>query len=140
MVDPDRVSARLERLRDHLWRLDKVLKGGEDAYLASPETRAMTERWLELSIQICIDLGTQRLMESSGRAPDSYADVFKSMAEADLLPVDLAARLSEAAKQRNLLVHLYMVIDDQKVFASLGALDDLRRFAAVIGAEVDDAP
>jgi uncharacterized protein YutE (UPF0331/DUF86 family) len=120
-----------------LWRLEDVKTGGENAYLASPEVRAMTERWLELAIQICIDLGTQLLMEGSARAPDSYAGVFQSMAEADLLAADLADRLSEAAKQRNLLVHLYMEIDDRKVFASLGSLDDLRRFAAIVGREID---
>ncbi len=97
----------------------------------------MTERWLELAVQICIDLGTQLLMEGSARAPDSYAGVFQSMGATGILPVDLADRLSEAAKQRNLLVHLYMEIDDRKVFASLGSLDDLRRFAAIVGSEID---
>lgn len=96
----------------------------------------MTERWLELAVQICIDLGTQLVIESSARAPDSYAGVFRSMVEADLLPSDLADRLSEAAKQRNLLVHLYLEIDDRKVFASLASLDSLREFAAVIGSEI----
>lgn len=137
MVDAERASARLERLRELLWRLEDVGKGGEDAYLTSPEVRAMTERWLELAVQICIDLGTQLLMEGSARAPDSYAGVFQSMGEAGIMPTDLADRLSEAAKQRNLLVHLYMEIDDRKVFASLGSLDDLRQFAAVIGRELD---
>jgi uncharacterized protein YutE (UPF0331/DUF86 family) len=132
LVDPERAAARLERLRDLIDRLERVRAGGEEAYLASAETRAMTERWLELAVQICIDLGTQLVMESSARAPDSYAGVFRSMVEADLLPSDLADRLSEAAKQRNLLVHLYMDVDDRKVFESLASLDDLRQFAALV--------
>jgi uncharacterized protein YutE (UPF0331/DUF86 family) len=137
LVDPERAAARLERLRDLIDRLERVRAGGEEAYLASAETRAMTERWLELAVQICIDLGTQLVMESSARAPDSYAGVFRSMVEADLLPSDLADRLSEAAKQRNLLVHVYMEIDDRKVFESLGSLDDLRQLAALVADRVD---
>lgn len=137
MVDPERAAARLERLRELIDRLERVRAGGEEAYLASAETRAMTERWLELAVQICIDLGTQLVMESSARAPDTYAGVFRSMVEADLLPDDLADRLSAAAKQRNLLVHLYLEIDDKAVFASLGSLDDLRRFAAIVGREIE---
>lgn len=137
MVDPDRAAARLERLRDLLDRLERVRAGGEDAYLEDPDIRAMSERRLELAIQICIDLGTQLVMETSARAPESYADIFQSMAEAKLLPIDLADRLSEAAKQRNLLVHLYMEIDDKLVFASLESLDDLRQFGEIVGREAD---
>lgn len=137
MVDPDRVAARLERLRDLLARLERVREGGEDSYMADPDVRVMTERRLELAVQICIDLGTQLVMETSARSPESYADVFKSMAEADLLSADLAERLEEAAKQRNLLVHLYLDIDDRKVFGSLASLDDLRLFAKVVEEELD---
>ena len=41
-------------------------------------------------------------------------------------------RLARAAGQRNILVHMYLDIDDGEVFASLGRLDDLREFARVV--------
>lgn len=137
LVDARRASARLQRLEKLIEDLEEIRKGGEDAYRAESRLRLAAERQLELAVQICIDLGTQLVMESSARAPDSYADLFQSMVEADLLPSDLADGLSAAAKQRNLLVHLYMEIDDRKVFASLSSLDDLRQFAAVVAKEVD---
>jgi uncharacterized protein YutE (UPF0331/DUF86 family) len=58
------------------------------------------------------------------------------MAEADLIAPDLAARPGAAARQRNLLAHLYLEIDDRMVFASLGPLDDLRLFAKVVEDEI----
>jgi uncharacterized protein YutE (UPF0331/DUF86 family) len=137
LVDADRATARLERLRDLLERLERVRAAGEDAYLADPDSRAMSERRLELAIQICIDLGTQLVMETSARAPENYADVFKSMAEGGLLSAALADRMGEAARQRNLLVHLYLEIDDRKVFSSLESLDDLRQFAKVVAGTID---
>lgn len=111
--------------------------GGEAAYMADEEVRMATERRLQLAIQICSDIGTQIVLERSVRSPETYADVFQTMTEADLLPTDLADRLSEAAKQRNLLVHLYMDIEDKLVFASLESLDDLRRFGEIVGRELD---
>jgi uncharacterized protein YutE (UPF0331/DUF86 family) len=72
-------------------------------------------------------------MEGRERAPESYAEVFIALAREGVLPEDLGERLAEAARQRNFLVHAYMDIDDRKVFASLGSIDDLRQFAAVIG-------
>lgn len=129
MVDADRVEARVERLEELIERLEDVRKKGEETYLRDAELRAMTERWLEVAIQVCIDLGTQIVMEQSAPAPSNYADIFRALGQKDLLPKELANRLADAARQRNLLVHLYMDVDDRAVFASLAFLDDLRQFA-----------
>lgn len=129
MVDADRAEARIERLEELIERLERVRKKGEDAYLGDAELRAMTERWLEIAIQVCIDLGTQVVMEQSAPAPSNYADIFKILGQKGLLSEELAGRLGNAARQHNLLVHLYMEVDDRAVFASLAFLDDLRQFA-----------
>lgn len=130
MVDVGRVEARVQRLEQLIERLDEVHRGGEAAYLADEQRRAATERWLQVSVQICIDLGTQFVAEQSARPPSDYAEVFTILGEKGVIPTDLAQRLAEAAKQRNLIVHLYLEIDDRAVFASLDHLDDLREFAA----------
>jgi uncharacterized protein YutE (UPF0331/DUF86 family) len=41
-------------------------------------------------------------------------------------------RLAEAARQRNLIVHLYLEIADRAVFASPTHRDDLRKFGSTI--------
>jgi uncharacterized protein YutE (UPF0331/DUF86 family) len=129
LVDDPRAEARLGRLEEQVERLEAVRARGVDAYVADAELRAMTERWLEVAIQICIDLGAQVVAELSAPAPTDYADIFKILGDKDLLPGDLATRMGDAARQRNLLVHLYMEVDDRAVFASLSYLDDLRQFA-----------
>lgn len=132
MVDASRVEARIQRLEELIERLDEVRQAGEDAYLADEQRRAATERWLQVAVQICIDLGTQLVTEQSARPPSDYAEVFKILGEKEVIPIDLAQRLGDAAKQRNLIVHLYMEIDDRSVFASLTHLDDLREFAVAV--------
>lgn len=137
MVDAERAGARLTRLEKLIEDLAAIREEGEAAYLADTRLRMAAERQLELAVQICVDLGTQLVMERSVRAPESDADVFKAMSEGGLLPADLADRLSAAAKQRNLLVHLYLEIDDLAVFESLNHLDDLREFGTIIARQVD---
>ena len=137
MVDADRVEARIRRLEELIERLEEVRKEGEDVYLADPKLRAMAERWLQVAIQICVDLGTQVVMEQSAPAPSNYADIFEILGQKELLQKELATRLSAAARQRNLLVHLYMEVDDQAVFASLAYLDDLRKFGAFVEQQLD---
>lgn len=65
MVDASRVEARVQRLEELIERLDEVRQAGEDAYLADEQKRAATERWLQVAVQICIDLGTQLVTEQS---------------------------------------------------------------------------
>lgn len=132
MVDADRVEARLQRLEQLIERLDEVRQAGEAAYLDDAQARAATERWLQLAIQICIDLGAQLVSEQSARPPSDYAEVFEILGEKDVLSKELALRMGNAARQRNLIVHLYMEIDDRAVFASLAYLDDLREFATAV--------
>jgi uncharacterized protein YutE (UPF0331/DUF86 family) len=132
LVDVDRVEVRLQRLEELIERLDGVRQEGEEAYLADPRQQAATERWLQLAIQICIDVGTQLVSEKSARPPSDYADVFAILGEKGDIPSDLALRLGNAARQRNLIIHLYMEIDDHAVFASLAYLDDLRDFATIV--------
>jgi uncharacterized protein YutE (UPF0331/DUF86 family) len=130
LVDADRAEARIARLEELIERLETVHGKGVDVYLGDVELRAMTERWLEVALQVCIDLGTQVVMEQSAPAPSSYAEIFETLGQKGLLSEELASRLGDAARQRNLLVHLYMEVDDRAVFASLAFLDDLREFAA----------
>jgi uncharacterized protein YutE (UPF0331/DUF86 family) len=129
LVDADRVAARIERLEELIERLKEVREGGEDAYLGDSQLQAATERQLEIAIQICIDLGTQVVMEESAPAPSNYAEIFEILGRKGFLSEDLADRMGNAARQRNLLVHLYMEVDDRAVFTSLAFLDDLREFA-----------
>lgn len=77
-----------------------------------------------------LDLGAQIVAELSAPAPTDYAGIFKILADKGHLSADLAGRMGDAARQRNLLVHLYMEVDDSAVFDSLTYLDDLRQFAA----------
>ena len=132
MVDAEQVENRLERLEALLEELDAVRSAGEEAYLADAKQRLATERLLQLSIQICIDLAAQVVSEQSAAPPSSYSDVFKILGDKGVVSADLAKRLGDAARQRNLLVHLYMEIDDKAVFASLAFLDDLREFAKIV--------
>jgi uncharacterized protein YutE (UPF0331/DUF86 family) len=122
-----------------LERLEEIRGVGEEAYLADAQQRLATERLLQLSIQICIDLAAQVVSEQSAPPPSSYSDVFKILGDKGVISGEIAERLGNAARQRNLLVHLYMEIDDKAVFASLAFLDDLREFATIVGrlAEAD---
>lgn len=133
MVDPERVRDRLARLDRLLALLESVVDWGEAAYMADEGTRLQAERALQLSIQICIDIGAHLVAELGADQPGDYRGVFESLARANVIERDLAERLGEAAGLRNLLVHGYADLDDRAIWAALGRLDDLRAFAVAAG-------
>ncbi|MGO9750763.1 MAG: type VII toxin-antitoxin system HepT family RNase toxin [Solirubrobacteraceae bacterium] len=132
MVDVESISNRLERLERLIELLAAVRSGGQPEYLADERLRAATERWLQLAEQACIDVGAQLVSELSASPPADYAGIFRSLADAGHLDDDLASRLIAMARQRNLLVHAYLDVDNEIVFESLDHLDDLREFAAAV--------
>ncbi|MGI9094156.1 MAG: HepT-like ribonuclease domain-containing protein [Thermoleophilaceae bacterium] len=85
------------------------------------------ERLIELLDE---DLGAQLVSELSVEPPADYAGLFHSLARGGYIEADLRDALAAAAGQRNVLVHMYLDIDDHEVFSALGRLDDPRRFAA----------
>ena len=67
--------------------------------------------------------------------PGKYAPAGCNLASGPegLLPEELAARLQQMARLRNLLVHMYWKIDYGHVFDILHRnLDDLRAFAGAV--------
>jgi uncharacterized protein YutE (UPF0331/DUF86 family) len=46
--------------------------------------------------------------------------------------------MAAAARQRNLIVHLYLGIEDRAVFASLEHLGNLREFAGIAKQQLDE--
>ena len=138
MVDPEIVAERLGRLAELVERLERTRARGLDPYLRDDDLRAATERRLQLAEQICIDVGAHVLSEINAPPPADYAGIFTSLADLGRLDRDLANRLAQAARQRNLLVHAYLELDDRKVFESLEHLDDLRGFAAAVQRLLDE--
>ncbi len=118
MVDRESVAARLDLLARLLAELEPTRAHGLDAYLADELLRAATERRLQLAEQVCIDIAAHLLSELNAPTASDYAGVFKALADAGHLDRELAGRLIQAAKQRNLLVHAYLEIDDRMVFES----------------------
>lgn len=122
MVDPD----RLRRLLGVLERYVVGLRAGTDDPLR--------RRYLvQTAAQACIDLTAHVIASEGYRTPADYADGFTVLGEQRLLPPELVGRLRDLAGMRNLIVHLYAEVDDDRVAVEISAgLDDIEHFARII--------
>lgn len=130
MVDADSVFAKLARLDSLLGVLESAQERGKTAVTSDVHLQLEVERALQVSIQICIDIGAHLVSELGLKPAEDYQGVFASLGAHGTIDGDLADRLGDAAGLRNLLVHDYGEIDHARLWDSLGELDDLRAFAA----------
>lgn len=84
------------------------------------------------AIEACIDIA-QHVVASEGLGTsESNADAMRLLGRRQILPVELAGRMAQAVAFRNLLVHEYAEVDDDRVLSYLDQIDDLDAFVAVI--------
>ncbi len=72
------------------------------------------------------------MAEASSEIPAAYAMVFGALARMGVIDGELAERLARAARLRNLLVHLNLQVDPERLWDALGELRDLEALAAAV--------
>lgn len=69
------------------------------------------ERYLHLSAECVIDIGSHIVSDQELGSPGSYREIFEMMAEAGIIELQLAEKMQSFASMRNILVHDYMRIN-----------------------------
>ena len=95
---------------------DYVNKGAPEA------DHYAVERLIHLCVEVMYDIASHWLAWKGFVHPDSYAEVFGESGRRGLLSEPLALRLTDAAKMRNLLVHVYEKVDWRRVVDALPAI------------------
>ncbi|HET6383493.1 MAG TPA: HepT-like ribonuclease domain-containing protein [Armatimonadota bacterium] len=135
-----RLTARelLTRLIEILNDLDAELASLPPAELPSSRQTAALERWLQLTIQISIDLGDRLLAAKGVDEPPRSRDIFSALHSLHVIPISTARSMESLADLRNLLVHEY---GEFRPATTPGharqALPILREYAAAVGQALD---
>lgn len=95
--------------------------------------RGAVERYLELALECVIDIGEMIISAEGLRKPEKYREVIEILGERNIIPKDFAERFAPSAGFRNVLVHMYMRIDINKIFFFLqNNLKDFDVFAKYV--------
>ena len=131
MVDVERVLRILDGIRHDIEALEGMrARSAEATVLDAIKYRFVTA--IEGSAR-----AAHHIVVSEGwRAPDSGADAFRALAEHGVISDEAATDLGRAVGFRNVLVHRYAEVDDERVIAMLDRLDDLHAYVAAVAAWV----
>lgn len=132
MVDPERLAAVLDRVATRLVILDEYRDLPRDEVLEDRRSMGDLKYTFQTAIEACIDAALHVVASEQLGRGDANADAFRRLAEADLLPHDLAETMASAVGFRNVLVHGYADVDDGRVLDHLDHVADIRRFVAAM--------
>src|SRR5881398_3325494 len=106
-VDRELLAERSASVLRHLDRVAAHLPA--DPVDLTPLSAATDTVVLHLwqAVQVVIDLAVSTCVRLGLGSPPTYGDAFRQLADADVIPDDLAERLGRAAGFRNLVVHGY---------------------------------
>lgn len=135
----DVVAERLSKLREVVRELRELGEGGRETFVQSMRDRWAAERGLQLAAAAVFDVGSHLLVSHINTTPSDYESMIRQLAERSAIDDDLRSRLEGLGGFRNILVHDYLDVDADRVWAYLqDDLDDFVDYAAQIEAFVDD--
>ena len=112
----DRIRNIVGEINAAFAKLEKIKKLRKEEFLKSPEKIDSAKYNLIVVMEGAIDICNHIAVKAGGHAPTSYADCFAILEELKVLSPGLSAKLKLMAKFRNLLVHLYWKVDNDRVY------------------------
>ncbi|MBI4513707.1 MAG: DUF86 domain-containing protein [Gemmatimonadetes bacterium] len=133
MVDPQKVRHLLALYRRYRGYLTELAARSDEALGSDFAVMGGVQHYLLLAVETVLDLGSHLISSQGYEPPMSYADIFRVLRDEGVVAPDLADRLMAMARFRNVLVHLYAEVDEQRILKILrGSLGDLDAFVETL--------
>ena len=132
MLD-SRIKDHLQRLVKYLNALKDIKKHSKEEFLENGILEASSERYLQLSIESCLNIGNRIIsleqFDKEISAPETYADIFRILEKIGVIENEFSDKLVKMAKFRNRLVHIYWDIDKEEMYNIIQTnLGDFEKF------------
>lgn len=118
-ISPESILNKFKFMERYLNQLKKYQSISQENYVNSFDAQLAVERLIQLIVQVGIDVNFYILKQLKVKEPENSADTVFELARLGILEAELAFRLSESIRMRNLLVHLYEDIEPKIVHASI---------------------
>jgi uncharacterized protein YutE (UPF0331/DUF86 family) len=121
------------QMDESLRKLRSLSKLTEDEFLGHYEKIDTAKYNFIVAIEAIIDICNRIISKRKLGFPQDYSDVIKLMSQEGVVEGDLVGRLVEMVKFRNMLVHLYWKIENDRLYQYLREnLGDFEAFKEAI--------
>ena len=129
----ERILEHLKLLNQYLLYLRELAQIDENTFVNDFKIRGSAERFLQLAIESCMNVGNRILSITQFKkpvsTPETYGDIFLELAKLSAIPQAFVPTMLQMVKFRNRLVHIYWDIDTKQLYEILKKrLDDIEKF------------
>jgi uncharacterized protein YutE (UPF0331/DUF86 family) len=123
----------LRLLNDYIARLRAAANLAPQTLEPFGPDDAAVQRWFQLAIQCCIDLGDSLLGRLGVDEPPRSRDIFAALERHGVIGASVARQLEELTEFRNMLAHAYAKLSPVTTWERLRAgLPELAEFAQIM--------
>ncbi len=128
------IAKRLGKLCEYI-RLLRILRSrSREEFIEDPFVIGNVERYLQLAIQVVLDICNHIVADDRLGAVDEYRDAIQLLGQNGYLQPDLTKRLIPMAGLRNILVRDCLGVDRRRIHTLLhDCLGEFEQFAIQIG-------
>ena len=116
----EKILECLKLLNRYVHYLQEISKTEKDRFIDDYLLRGSAERYLQLAIECCINIGNRLLsilqMKTPVKTPETYGDIFREMAHLNIIPMDFLDIIINMVKFRNRIVHMYWDLDPAQLY------------------------
>lgn len=125
----NKIISKLERLDEYFGYLKDIQKVNKKSFLTDYHFYGLAERYLQLAIEVIIDIGKLIIVSEDLKRPEDNGDIISIMADNKIITKKSSEKLIGIVNFRNILVHDYEKIDREIVYKKLQKnLDDFSDF------------
>ena len=134
----NKIISKLQKLDEYIKYLKEVQKINKNQFMEDYHFFGLAERYLQLSIEILLDVGKLLIVIKGLKRPEENQEIFSALRDEKIISEKLAGNLMVIANFRNILVHDYEKIDREIVYEKLrNNLDDFENFKKEIAGYVN---
>ncbi len=119
MLNADSIKEHAKHLQQRIDDLKSFQHLSPEKFYSDSVVRAAVERHFQVAIECCLDIAKHVITRKGITPPEEMKEVFNTLAKANYLDPEYAKQMTEVAKLRNILVHVYMVVDPEKIYRYL---------------------
>ena len=126
-------SRLFSEMDEALQKLKRLGQASKTEFLSHHEKVDATKYNFIVAIEAIIDICNRIVSKERFGQPQDYSGVIRLMLEKDVLEEERAKHLIRMVKFRNMFVHLYWKVEDERVYEYLrNSLDDFEEFKTSI--------
>ena len=114
-----RIDDKLKDIKTFIEDLKEYVPETFEEYSRSKDKKAICERYFEKIIEAITDIAFLIIKEKKLEIPQDDYDAFNVLMKNKIINEALAIRLKQAKGMRNIIVHAYGEVDDEKVYEAV---------------------